>query len=89
MKFLDEHLKLSAEQKEKIATIWTKANQEMRDAQQGLGTATRRARKEKYREVMQDVRSQVRGLLTPEQQKEFDALPPETGRRAKPASSEI
>ncbi|HVU24040.1 MAG TPA: Spy/CpxP family protein refolding chaperone [Opitutus sp.] len=88
MKFLDENLKLTDDQKAQIKEIWTKANAELHEAQADAKAATRRARREKYREVMQNVHAQVRALLTPEQQKAFDNLPQE-GRRRPKASGEV
>jgi len=68
-KMLVEKLKLTAAQQEKLAAI-RKAQAEQ------LTSGT------KPGEVLKTGQDQVRSLLTPEQQKEFDALPPE-GRGGK------
>ncbi len=71
-KMLAEKLKLTAEQQEKLAVI-------RKDQAEQLKSGT------KPGEVLKTGHDQVRALLTPEQQKEFDALPPEgrAGKKAK------
>ncbi len=68
-KQLTEKLKLTAEQQEKLAAIRKEQAEQLKS-----GT--------KAGEVLKTGRDQVRALLTPEQQKEFDAMPAE-GRAGK------
>ncbi len=71
-KMLTEKLKLTVEQQEKLAAI-------RKDQAEQIKAGT------KTGEVLKTGHDQVRALLTPEQQKEFDALPPEgrAGKKAK------
>ena len=71
---LDENLKLTTEQKQKIKDIWAK---EARGAK-GAKDATPEAR----RAALKSAHDQVRALLTPEQQAKFDSMPAE-GRPGK------
>lgn len=81
MKQLDEKLHLTAEQKAKITAIWDKAAEEGRAARQEANALKREQRKER-REVMKASRQDIRGVLTPEQQKIFDEMPrPKPERR--------
>ena len=59
---------LTAEQKKKIEAIVAKSREEM----QALSQEDRQT---KGREIMQGVRTQIRAVLTPEQQKKFDEMP--------------
>ena len=73
---LDEKLHLTAAQKTQIQAIWSAAEQQgkaLRDEAAGA-TDDRRA---KMREAMKATHDQVRAVLTPDQQKLFDAMPPE------------
>jgi Spy/CpxP family protein refolding chaperone len=70
---LTEKLKLTAEQQEKLADI-RKTEAEQLKAVRGDRT--------KMADVTKTGRAQVRAILTPEQQKEFDAIKPE-GRPAR------
>lgn len=74
MERLDGALQLSAEQKAQIETIWRKAESEIAALRDDDGLRKRGQRGE-MREVLQEARAQVRGVLTPEQQKIFDAMP--------------
>lgn len=80
---LDEKLHLTAEQKTRIQEIWNTAETQAR-ALHDDAAATARARRTKRREVMQATHQQVRGVLTPDQQKIFDTMP----RRARSAPAE-
>ncbi|MBC7367944.1 MAG: hypothetical protein H7343_14220 [Undibacterium sp.] len=75
-KTLTEKLKLTAEQQEKLAALRKEQGEELKAAQGDRG---------KLREAAVASRAQVRAILTPEQQKEFDAMPPEgrAGKKAK------
>ncbi len=81
MKQLDERLKLTSDQKARIAAIWDQAAEEGRAARQGEKALRRQLRKER-REAMRDARQQVRSVLTPEQQKIFDEMRPAKPARA-------
>ncbi|MDB6168134.1 MAG: hypothetical protein JWM88_998 [Verrucomicrobia bacterium] len=80
LKMLDEKLQLTAAQKEQIQAIWDKAEADGKALREDNATA-RDDRREKMRDRMQATRAQVRAVLTPEQQKTFDAMPPEHLRR--------
>jgi Spy/CpxP family protein refolding chaperone len=75
MKQLDENLQLSDAQKQQIKDIWVKQAGELK-------ALSREERKGKAREALMATRTQVRGVLTPEQQAKFDTLRPE-GRPGK------
>jgi len=68
--------KLSAEQKTKIEGILAKVREEM----QGLQGASQEDRQAKMREIMQSSRTQIRAVLTPEQQKKYDEMPQGRGQ---------
>ncbi len=76
MERLDEALQLSAEQKARIEAIWRKAEADAEDIRD-KGALRKRKQRREWREVMQEARAQVRAVLTPEQQKIFDAMPRE------------
>ena len=75
-KALVEKLKLTTEQQEKLAALRKGQAEEVKAAQ---------GDRAKMRELLVSSHAQVRALLTPEQQKEFDAMPPEgrAGKKAK------
>lgn len=75
MKQLDEKLSLTADQKAQINAIWDKAEQDARAARDDAAATAKEERRAKMREGMKAVREQVRGVLTPEQQKVFDTMP--------------
>lgn len=68
--------KLSAEQKTKIEGILAKVREQM----QGLQGASQEDRQAKMREIMQSSRTQIRAVLTPEQQKKYDEMPQGRGQ---------
>ena len=73
---LDEKLHLTDAQKTQIQGIWSTAEQQgkaLRDEAAGASDD----RRAKMRETMKATRDQVRAVLTPDQQKIFDAMPPE------------
>ena len=80
MKELDEKLQLTAEQKTQIQTIWDKA-EEQGKALRADETMAREDRRAKAGELMKATHAQVRGVLTPDQQKTFDTMPAKMGRR--------
>lgn len=67
---------LSAEQKTKIEGILAKVREQM----QGLQGASQEDRQAKMREIMQSSRTQIRAVLTPEQQKKYDEMPQGRGQ---------
>jgi Spy/CpxP family protein refolding chaperone len=75
MKQLDEKLSLTADQKAQINAIWDKAEADARAAREDASATAKEDRRAKVRESMKAVRQQVRGVLTPEQQKIFDTMP--------------
>lgn len=75
LKQLDETLKLTDDQKQKIKDIWAKQAGSMKD----LSPDERRT---KGREMFKAVHDQIRAILTPEQQKKFDQMRPEGPRAA-------
>jgi hypothetical protein len=86
LQMLDEKLQLTPAQKDQIKAIWAKA-EEQGKALRADATLDRDDRREKMGDIMKDSRAQVRGTLTSDQQKTFDALPPEGrgGRGLRPA----
>lgn len=74
LKQLDEKLHLTPEQKAKIEAIWKEAAGEARELREAERQAAREQRKQR-REALRESHDQVRAVLTPEQQKIFDALP--------------
>ncbi|MDB6094255.1 MAG: hypothetical protein JWM32_1817 [Verrucomicrobia bacterium] len=79
---LDEKLSLTADQKQKINAIWDKAAADMKASDQPLS-------RDERMEKMKATRTEVRGVLTAEQQKIFDAMPPEgRGRHGPHADGE-
>lgn len=65
---LDQSLTLTAEQKSKILAILEKGRTEMQNV-------PKEERKDKMAGMMKAQNDQIRALLTPEQQKKFDAMP--------------
>ncbi|MEI8089894.1 MAG: hypothetical protein WCG63_09915 [Opitutaceae bacterium] len=80
-KMLTEKLKLSAEQQEKLAAIRQTEAEQLKEV---------RGDRTKMADVLKNGREQVRAILTPDQQKEFDAIKPEVrpGRKGKKAGGE-
>jgi Spy/CpxP family protein refolding chaperone len=76
LKQLDETLGLTPEQKARINAIWDKAEADAAAARQDAADA-KLGHRLKQRKAIKAVRKEVRGVLTPEQQKKFDALPAE------------
>jgi Spy/CpxP family protein refolding chaperone len=76
LQMLDEKLSLTAEQKEQIKAIWAKAGEQGK-ALRAEASAARDDLRAKGMEMMKATHAQVRAVLTPDQQKIFDALPPE------------
>lgn len=81
MQVLEEKLQLTAAQKQQIQTIWDQAEQQGQ-ALRASEVQAREDRRQKMMEIMKATHAQVRAVLTPDQQKTFDTLPPEgRGRR--------
>lgn len=80
-KQLTEKLKLTAEQQEKLAAL----RKEQAEALKAV-----RGDRAKMAEAAKTAHDQVRAILTPEQQKEFDAMKPEGrgGKKGKKAGGE-
>jgi len=80
-KMLTEKLKLTAEQQEKLAAIRKTEAEQLKEV---------RGDRTKMADVLKNGREQVRAILTPDQQKEFDAIKPEVrpGRKGKKAGGE-
>jgi len=76
MERLDQALQLTAEQKARIEAIWRKAEGDVAEIREE-GKLRKRKQRREMREVMQEARAAVRDVLTPEQQKIFDAMPRE------------
>ncbi len=70
---LDEAVQLTAEQKTKITAIYAKSREKMQALPEDQ-------RMEKGREIMAAVRTEVRAVLTAEQQKKFDEMAPGRGQ---------
>lgn len=71
---LSEALALTAEQKTKIAAIY-------KDQAAALQALPQEERREKMMEMGKATREKVRAVLTPEQMKKFDDMPPMGGGR--------
>lgn len=89
MKMLEEKLQITAAQKDQIKAIWDKAEAQGK-ALRDEAVLDREARREKMGEILRTTHEQVRAVLTPDQQKTFDAMPPEErGRRGpRPGASD-
>ncbi|MSU65064.1 MAG: hypothetical protein EXS38_02935 [Opitutus sp.] len=72
---LDQALALTDDQKAKIKETFAKAEQELKGARDSDGD--KKANRKKMQQATQATRSQVRAVLTDEQQKKFDAMPQE------------
>ncbi|HNC23363.1 MAG TPA: Spy/CpxP family protein refolding chaperone, partial [Opitutaceae bacterium] len=84
MKMLEEKLSLTPAQKQQIQAIWDQAEQQGK-ALRADESAAREQRREKMGAIMKDSHDKVRAVLTADQQKIFDSLPPEPrGRRGGP-----
>ena len=81
LKKLDEKLQLTADQKAQVQAIWSKAEEQGR-ALRDDKTIAHEDRRAKMGDLLKSTHDQVRTILTPEQQKTFDAMPVEPmGRR--------
>ncbi len=81
---LDEKLHLNDTQKQQITAIWA-ASEQKGKALRADESLAKEDRKSQMMEIMKSSHDQVRALLTPDQQKTFDAMPPpERGRRGPP-----
>jgi Spy/CpxP family protein refolding chaperone len=72
---LAEKLNLTPDQKKTIGAI-IKDSQGQMQAVRGDDSLSRDDKRAKVREVMASTREQIRAALTPDQQKQFDAMPP-------------
>lgn len=79
---IDAAVTLTAEQKTKVTAILADAQKEMQAAR-GDGGGDRQAMMEKMQALQKKTNDAIKALLTPEQQKKFDAMPqaPAGGRR--------
>jgi Spy/CpxP family protein refolding chaperone len=68
--------KLSADQKTKIEAVLAK----QREAMQGMQNLSQEERQAKMREAGQKFRTEIRAILTAEQQKKFDEMPQGRGQ---------
>ena len=59
---------LSTEQKSKIKAVYAAVSEKMRNIPQ-------EERREKMGEILRNTQKEIRAVLTPEQQKKFDAMP--------------
>jgi Spy/CpxP family protein refolding chaperone len=75
LKQLDEKLHLTDDQKARIGDIWDKAAQQAK-ADREAARDEAKDRRAQRRDMMKATHDQVRAVLTPEQQKIFDELPP-------------
>ena len=76
LQMLDEKLQLTAAQKDQIKAIWAQAEQQGK-ALRADASAAREDIRAKAGDVMKAAHAQVRGVLTPDQQKIFDTMKPE------------
>ena len=75
LKMLDEKLSLTDAQKQQITAIWASSEQQGK-ALRNDDTLSKEDRRAKMGEIMKASHDQIRALLTPDQQKTFDAMPP-------------
>ena len=73
---IDEAVSLKADQKAKVEAILNKASA-------AVAALPQDERQAKGREIRANANKEIRALLTPEQQKKFDAMPPATGGKKK------
>lgn len=84
MQMLDEKLHLTDAQKAQITALWSAAEQQGK-ALRAADSLSKEDRRAKMGEIMKSTHDQVRAVLTPDQQKIFDAMPPpERGHRGPP-----
>ncbi len=84
LQMLDEKLHLNDSQKQQITAIWA-ASEQKGKALRADAALAKEDRKSQMMEIMKGAHNQVRAVLTPDQQKTFDAMPPpERGRRGPP-----
>ena len=76
-----EELALTDEQRTAIAALMEKHRARL-DAIRDDGALRPRKKIKQVRELRETFRGEIRALLTPEQQKKFDAMPRERPRRA-------
>lgn len=74
---LDQTLHLTADQKAKINAIWDKAAEDAKASikDEKAGRRAMRAERRERRQMLRQTQQQIRGVLTPEQQKLFDQMP--------------
>jgi periplasmic protein CpxP/Spy len=77
---IDAAVKLTDEQKPKVLAIVTDSQKEMQDAR-GAAAGDRQAMMTKMQEINKKANDAIKALLTPDQQKAFDAMPQMGGRR--------
>jgi hypothetical protein len=81
---LTDKLGLTADQQKTIGAV-IKDSQGQMQAVRGDDSMSRDDKRSKMREIMASTRGQIRAALTPDQQKQFDAMPPPgAGRPRKP-----
>ena len=84
LQMLDEKLHLNDSQKQQITAIWAASEQKGKALRADTALA-KEDRKSQMMEIMKGAHDQVRAVLTPDQQKTFDAMPPpERGHRGPP-----
>jgi Spy/CpxP family protein refolding chaperone len=83
---LDEKLHLTSDQKARIQEIWDRAETQGKTLHEEQAAAGRE-RRAKRRDIMRTTHQEVRGVLTPEQQKLFDAMP-HRAHRSGPAAGD-
>jgi len=71
---LDAAVKLTDDEKTKATDIYKKAQTDLQSLRGGGGT--REEMQAKQQDIQKSVHDQIRALLTPDQQKAFDAMPP-------------
>jgi len=87
MQVLEEKVQITAAQKTQILAIWDKADEQGKALRADAALA-REDRRAKMMEIMKGTHDQVRALLTADQQKACDALPPEGPGRRGPCGGE-
>ena len=89
MKMLAEKLQLTDAQKAQVKTIMSSVEEQAK-ALRDDETLAKEDKRAKMMEIRKSTHDQIRALLTPDQQKTFDAMPPppERGHRGPPKGAD-
>ncbi|MEO6873712.1 MAG: Spy/CpxP family protein refolding chaperone [Opitutaceae bacterium] len=87
LKMLAEKLQLTDAQKAQVKTIMQKGEEQAK-ALRSDDSLDKDDRRSKMMEIRKSTHDQIRALLTPDQQKNFDAMPPQRGGHRGPPTGD-